>query len=339
MHNKDLSIVIPTWNRRSLLHDCLRSIFHWTRGVGFEVVVVDNGSTDGTVEMIREGYPSVRVIANRENLGFSRGCNQGIQASSGRFFAVLNNDTVLLEDAFSKLVSFLDAHPAVGAVGPRLVTPGGLVQESAMGAFIDLRSALFGGEYFSRFLRRLFPFWSRVPEMVTPVREQDRPLEVAWLVGACILGRRAVTEQAGLFDEKIFMYIEDMEWCYRVRKAGWTVFYYPQARIRHLDHTPTKDSMSRVMSQHMGNQVYFYRKHKGAVPAVGLGVALFLGSLIKLPGFVLLSAGSRIASGKRTGRLEFKVRFHYHALRYFFSLPFSRFRGKRVGAGGASVGP
>jgi len=318
----DLSIVITNWNRAALLSDCLRSVEANTHGIAYEIIVVDNGSSDGSAEAVRRCFPRVRLLANRENLGFSRGSNQGLGESRGRFVALLNNDTVLRENAFAKLVSFLDAHPEAGAVGPRLLNPSGRVQESALTSFISVRSALLGGEWTSILTRRLFPGAAARSGMILHAGEQDRPCEVAWLVGACLVARRDVVDRVGPLDERIFMYGEDMEWCYRIRQAGYAIFFLPDATVEHLDHLPTKDSMERVAGQQMAHQIYFYRKHKGAGAAACLHAALFLGSAAKLPAFAVLALLGRGAGPGIQDRLEWKVRFHACALKYFLRRPF-----------------
>jgi len=319
----DLSIIIPTWNRIGLLTDCLRSIEAHTRGVDYEILVVDNGSTDGTAETVRREFPRVRLLENRDNLGFSRGCNQGIRASRGRFIALLNNDTLLGENAFQKLVSFLDAHPEAGAAGPRLLNPSGAVQESALTSFINIRAALLGGEWTPIVKRRIFPRSTARSGMILHAAEQHRPCRVAWLVGACLVVRRDAADRAGMLDEAIFMYGEDMEWCYRIGRAGYAIFFFPEATVVHLDHLPSKDTLDRVVSQQMANQIYFYRKHRGQAAAACLGASLFVGSLMKLPAFAALWSLGRRAAPVTRDRLGLKVRFHACALKYFLRLPLS----------------
>jgi len=315
----DLSIVIVTWNRSGLLARCLGSLYRHTRDMAFEVLVVDNGSTDGTVEDVRGAFPGVKLIINDENLGFTRGSNQGIRAASGRYIALLNNDTEFTENAFHKIVSFLDEHPDVAAAGPRLYNPEGTVQESAMKTFITIQSALIGGQILARLGQKLLPSLNLFPEMVLATHEQDRVEEVAWITGACMVIRREALEEIGLLDENIFMYCEDMEWCFRAGRANWRIVYYPLAGIIHLDHYPSKDSMPRISSQHMGNQIYFFRKYKGPVPAAILGGSLFTGSLLKLPFFYAAQAALKPFNRQLSQRFTIKTLFHYHAVRYFIS--------------------
>lgn len=315
----DLSIVIVTWNRRDLLLACLASLYRETRDLALEVCVVDNGSGDRTVEAVRGRFPQVRLIVNEENRGFTAGSNQGIRACSGRYVALLNNDTELRENAFLKLVRYLDAHAEAGAAAPRLYNPEGTVQDSAMRTFITIPSALLGGQILARAANRFLPSLRLFPEMVLADRDPAAAQEVAWVTGACMVIRREALDRIGLLDENIFMYCEDMEWCYRAGQANWKIVYLPAAGVVHLDHYPSKDSMPRIAGQHMANQVYFYRKYKGPARAAILGASLLAGSLFKLPFFAAAQAGLRPFDRPRARRLAIKTLFHYHAVRHFLS--------------------
>ena len=325
----DLSIVIATWNRKELLCKCLRSLYAHTTGISFEVHVVDNASRDGTADAVRRAFPGVKLRVSEENLGFVRGSNLGIRNSTGRHIALLNNDTELRENAFAPLVAHLDAHPAVGVIGPRLYNPEGTVQESALRTYIDIPSALLGGQYLGQLFNRLIPGFRPFPEMVLSHDGTSGPEEVAWLTGACLLARREVFDRVGLLDENLFMYCEDMEWCYRARQAGWKVVYFPEVGVVHLDHYPSKDSMYRITCQKMGNQVYFYRKYKGPLAALGLGAALCAGSVGKLPPVSLAYAAARLAGRSEAEALKIKALYHLYTIRYFL---FSRARTDRAGA-------
>ena len=320
-----LSVIIPTWNRRALLGDCLASILAHTQGLEYELIVVDNGSSDGTAGMIERDFPSVRLIRNDTNRGFTAACNEGMRRAQGRYLALVNNDTLFRENALGRLVSFLDVHPRAGVVGPLLQNPDGSVQRSALEEFLNPKTALLGGEFLAKIVRRVSPRAAdRFPGTVVSPDQAREPREVAWVVGACMVVRREAVLQAGGLDENIFMYAEDMEWCYRLKQAGWSVWYDPAASVVHLDDLATKDDAERIVSRNMAHQIYFYRKHKGAVPALGLGLSLFLGSWMKLPGFLLGYGASRALHGRADPYLGFKVRYHYLALRYFFLLPFRR---------------
>jgi GT2 family glycosyltransferase len=222
----DLSVVIVNWNVRDLLRRCLESVLvHGDPGT--EVIVVDNASTDGSVEMIRTEFPQVTLIANNDNLGFSGGNNQGIAAAHGRYVLLLNADTEVLGDAFSVLVQFMDAHSEVGLVGPQLLYPDGRVQSSRR-HFPTLATLFLE----STWLESLAP-----PSLLNRYYVLDQPdaalLDVDWVVGAAMLIRREAIQQVGGLDKGFFMYSEELDWCRRIKAAGWRVVYQPAAQIIH----------------------------------------------------------------------------------------------------------
>jgi len=263
-----LSVIIVNWNGRELLRNCLRSLLgHRSSVIGrqlntgpgpatepfrlsTEIIVVDNASTDGSAEMVSREFPDVRQIINAENLGFARANNVGIRAARGRYILLLNNDTVASPDALEGLVAFMEAHPDAGAVGPRLLRPDGAAQPYAFGCDPT------PGYLLRRGINRLL-FGRPLHDWAT---NDVQPVD--WVSGACLLARRAAIEQAGLLDEKIFMYFEDNDWCLRIRRAGWRVYYDPQVAIIHiggqsLAHNPAAARAYRESLR------YFYRKHYG----------------------------------------------------------------------------
>jgi N-acetylglucosaminyl-diphospho-decaprenol L-rhamnosyltransferase len=256
----DLSIIIVNWNTRDLLRECLAALTmddrRWTmeplssivhRLSSTEIIVVDNGSADGSVEMVQREFPDVRLILNESNLGFARANNRGIAMSRGRYVLLLNSDTVASPAALEMLVAFMDAHSEAGVVGPRLLRPDGTAQPYAFGGDPTLGYLLYRG--FSRLRGRYLHDW-----------ETSAIQEVDWVSGACLMVRRAAIEQAGSLDEAMFMYFEDNEWCLRIRDAGWKVYYDPKAEIVHLGgQSLAKNPAAR--RAYYESLRYFYRKH------------------------------------------------------------------------------
>ncbi len=268
----DLSIVIVSWNVRDLLRQCLRSISPFSS----ETIVVDNGSTDGSVEMVRAEFPGVRVIANTDNRGFPAANNQGIAVAQGRYVLLLNPDTELVGDALATMVAFADAHLDVGLVGPQLLNPslhppqwggkrGGV--QSSRRRFPTLATAFFESTWLHaprRLLRRYYVL----------DRPDDALQDVDWVVGAALMARREAIEQVGLMDEGYFMYSEELDWCRRFREAGWRVVYLPAAQIIHHE---GKSSEQVVPARHIHFQtskVRYFRKYHG--PLVAETLRLFL---------------------------------------------------------------
>lgn len=220
-----LSIAIVNWNTRELLRQCLQSVFDQTQRYSFEIIVVDNASTDGSAEMVAAEFPTVRLIKNEDNRGFAAANNQALRISEGEYFLLLNSDTVVLEGALDALVDFLEEHPGIGGVGARLLNGQGQVSISAY------RFPRVLHEFFGRcFLLDTYRL-SAYPNQ----RTTEEPFPVDWPCGACFLVRRTAIEQAGPLDEDFWLYSEEVEWCYRIWKAGWPIYYLPQARVVHYD--------------------------------------------------------------------------------------------------------
>lgn len=203
----DVSIVIVSYNARDYLRECLRSIEGTTpTSLQYEVIVVDNASTDGAPDMVASEFPWVRLIRNASNVGFSRANNQGAAASTGRYVLLLNPDTVVLDGAITAMVEFADQHPDAAVVGCTHLDSDGNLAHSIGYGYISPR-----------------------PARVTRVQRLDR----GWVSGACMLLRRAACEQVGWLDESFFFGAEDVEICWRMRKAGWHIYATPAARIIH----------------------------------------------------------------------------------------------------------
>lgn len=246
----DLSIIIVNWNTQSLLKQCLESICNT-----IQTVVVDNASTDGSAQMVRQRFPWVQLLENRENVGFARANNQGIRASTGRYVLLLNSDTVVHPGALENLVGFMDTHPQAGACGPRLLNGDGSLQPSVDPMLTPARE-------FCRllFLDRLWP---------TATYRQERwditsPKPVEVIKGACLLVRRSTLEQVGLLDEGYFMYTEEVDLCYRMAQAGWQLWYVPTAVVTHYGGASSKQIHEQMYLELYRSKVRFYRKFGGS---------------------------------------------------------------------------
>jgi len=224
----DLSICIPTLQAKDLLRECLRSIYAQTR-CAFEIIVVDNASRDGTVEMLRAEFPAVRVIVNATNVGFAKAMNQALRVSQGRYALLLNNDTVVLSNALDRLVAFVDAHAEIGICGPKILNRDGTLQKQCRRSYATPWDLFC---YFSG-LSTLFPRSPLFARYLMTYRDEDETHPADAISGACMLIRRAVLEQIGWLDERFFAYQEDTDYCLRAQRAGWRVYYYPEAQIIH----------------------------------------------------------------------------------------------------------
>jgi GT2 family glycosyltransferase len=222
MARGETSVVVVTWNAADHLERCLESVR------GHETIVVDNGSTDSTVALVRERFPEARAI-EQENKGMGGGNNAGILASTGRYVLLLNSDAWVVGDAVERLAAFADAHPRAAVVGPRLQNPDGSLQRSVRGDPTLWRLAT---EYF--FLRKLGPRTDAFNAFYGGGFGYDEPRRVESLYGAALLVRREAVGEVGLFDESFFMFSEETDWLHRFRRAGWEVWFNPDAEVVHL---------------------------------------------------------------------------------------------------------
>lgn len=247
----DLSIIIVSYNTKDLTLKCLESVFRHTTGLKFEVIVVDNASADGTVVAIARKYKSkVILIKNKENIGFGAANNQGMSIAQGRYFCLLNSDTSLIGNLFEKAIDWFDKRAlievgsAVGVVGVKLLNPDRSEQES-YGGFPTLPRV------FSRVMLGHF----------VPVRLADKMKKVDYVKGACMILKREVFERVGGFDAGIFMYVEEVEWNYRIHKAGYSIVYWPQGSLIHYGGASSPDGQRAIFKGIFRGYRYFYAKH------------------------------------------------------------------------------
>ncbi len=244
-----------------------------------QVIVVDNASPDGSAEMVRAEFPTVHLIANRENRGFTAANNQGLAVARGRHLLLLNPDTEVVGDALATMVAYADAHPEVGALGPQLRYPDGSLQPSRR-RFPTFATALVESTVVQEWWRDNAILHRYYLADVPP----DRVQPVDWLVGACLLVRREVYEQIGGLDEGFFMYSEELDWCKRIKEAprgelgrtGWQVVYLPTATVVHHE---GKSSEQVVPARHIhfqSSKVRYFRKHHGPFQAEALRWFLLL---------------------------------------------------------------
>lgn len=252
-----LSVVIVNYNVKYFLEQCLRSVVRAGEGLAMEVFVVDNNSVDGSVEMVQEKFPEVRLIANKENTGFSRANNQAIRVTTGEYVLLLNPDTVVEEDTFRKVVAFMDEHPDTGGLGVRMIDGSGkFLPESKRGlptpavAFYKI----FGLSY-------LFPKSKTFGRYHLGYLDADKVHEVDVLSGAFMLLRRSVLEKIGLLDEDFFMYGEDIDLSYRIQQSGSKNYYFPETRIIHYKGESTKKTSVNYVFVFYNAMIIFAKKH------------------------------------------------------------------------------
>jgi hypothetical protein len=257
-----LSVVIVSWNVRALLQRALTSTRRsWGARDDLELIVVDNGSTDGSVAMLQQAFPAVELITNTTNRGFSSANNQGLARASGDYLLLLNPDTEIVDDALPRMVEYMERHPRVGMLGPQLRFPEGDVQSSRR-RFPTLPILFLESTWLQGLLPR-----RRLARYYVQDRPDDQTQPVDWITGAAMLTRRPVLEAVGGLDERFFMYSEELDWCRRVKDAGWEIHYYPKAQIIHYE---GKSSEQVVPARHVyfqSSKVQYARKYHGRLTA------------------------------------------------------------------------
>ena len=259
-----ISIVIVTWNARQFLEQCIRSIHEETKNIPFDLIVVDNASTDGSQEMLQSDFPDVKIIRNEKNLGFSRANNQAMRnildAADSDFVLLLNVDTVIEDCAIERLVSHMEDNPELGAAGPALVLPNGKRQTGGAGY---LPGVLTGFNYFF-FLSRLFPRMAKPLFLNGSIStKRKKPVSVDWLSGACLMIRRNVIEKVGLMDESYFFYVEDIDWGRRMRREGIELHYLPWISVLHYHGGTQAKNTKGINTQWLVLLHRYLKKEKG----------------------------------------------------------------------------
>lgn len=265
----DFSIVLVCWNNKSYLEPCLRSLYEGDIKSTFDVVVVDNGSTDGSQEMLRDEFPEVRIIQNDHNVGLARACNQGTEASNGRLVLLLNNDTIVNGPSLQAMVDCMDITPDAGAVGGKLLNPDGSFQ-AGFAKFSSLR------EEFLVATRIGEKIWQGYPSHL----DADQVKSIGWLSSACLLLRRSALDEVGLLEETFFIYGDEADLQYRLQQAGWKVYYLPNATTIHyggrsMDRWPRRKMVYR-------GKMLFYQRNYGPVRTYALRFMLGILSMAKM---------------------------------------------------------
>ena len=253
-----LSIVIICWNDLRVIKDCLASIYSRQLGLTFEVIVSDNGSSDGSVEYIHSNFPQVRILENKANLGFARANNVGIRAAAGEFTLILNPDTLVHDDALDKWIAFADRHPEAGAFGCRVLNADGSFHEPAQvfptiwRCWVDALCLSWLGRFIPLFRSGEYKGWNGLSE---------RPID--WQSGCCVLFRSALLRQLDGFDERFFYNFEETDLCKRVWDSGHSILYTPAPRVTHLWGQSTNRFPIRFAIEKIRNRYRYFHKHFG----------------------------------------------------------------------------
>lgn len=261
----DLSVVIVNYNTKNLLQKCLRSVFASKTKYNFEVLVSDNGSRDGSQEMIRQNFAKVKLIENNVNLGFSKGNNVALREASGKYLLLLNSDTEVRADTFEKSVKRMEQDDKIGILGCKILLPNGELDKACRRKFPNPRNSflrLFGLKKFSDY------------NITGPINGEQ---EVDAVMGAYLIIRKTVTDKIGFLDEDYFMYGEDLDWCWRAKHAGYKVLYYPSPEITHFKYGSSQMIPFKVIRWAHDAMWLFYKKHYQSDYGLLFSAMIFLG--------------------------------------------------------------
>jgi GT2 family glycosyltransferase len=293
----DISIVIVTWNAIGYTRECLTSLDEQRSGLSVETTVVDNDSADGTQQMIRAEFPHVCLVENKANLGFAKANNIGISRCSGRYVCLVNSDVNVPQDCLGRMYDYMEANPAVGVSGPRMIGRSGKVERSYM-RFPTLWNSLCNSLALDALFKgsRLFG-----GAMMTDFRN-NQTSEVEVLNGWFLMVRREALDQVGLLDEDFFMYGEDIDWSFRFRKAGWQTVYFAGAQAIHYGGASSERAPVRFYIERQRASVQFWNKHHGRIGALTNRSIIFLHEVIRILGhsiaFLVRTAGRQDAALK-----------------------------------------
>jgi len=274
----DVSIIIVNWNTKGILRNCLQSIYEQTDGIDFEVIVVDNASTDGSPNMVRIDFPKVLIIENSENRGFAAGVNRGIVLAKGRYALVLNSDTIICDNAIEKTVRYAHKHPEAAVVGCQVCENSGIIRMTCFDfpSVFSIFCKLFGlAKIFKR--NRLLGR----EQMLWWDRKSERQVHV--VSGMFMLVRREAADEVGGMDEDYFLFYEETDWCYRFAEAGWKMLFWPGAKVFHIHgggQSRKKDSL-RSFIQFRKSLLIYFKKHHSSLQGFIVRILLIIDAVVR----------------------------------------------------------
>lgn len=284
----DLSIIIVSFNTKELLEKCLTSFFRFLKGISFEVIVVDNASTDGSVQ-VAKSFKGVKVIENKKNLGFGTANNQGAKTAIGKWLFFFNSDAYLIDNSLPKLLERLNKDKKIGVAGPLILNTDRTIQQS-VGFFPNLPQVF----YWMSFLDDLPGGDLLKPYHVDHDGFYKKEQKVDWVTGAAMIARKDVFKKVNGFDEKIFLYSEDVDLCYKIKAAGFKIIFSPAAIVVHLGRGSHKGTnIGAIVGEYKG-VLYFYKKYKGQAAQVILKILLKAGAILRIFVFGLVLRRSEL---------------------------------------------
>ena len=259
-----ISIIVVNYNSSAFISSCLSPIRKYLHGMTYEIIVVDNHSADDSCQLIREKFPEFCLVENDKNMGFAQAVNQGFRRTKGKYLLILNPDVQLLPGSMNKMINFLEGHPAVGLLLPKLVNPDGSLQFSCR-TFYNFSTLLFRRTP----LGKIFPNHRIIRRHLMMDWDHADLGEVDWGLGGCMFLRREALRGGKIFDERFFLYMEDVDLCFQMKQNGWKVVYYPEAVMTHAHLRESAQGIfNRARWEHLKSMIKFYRKYRGFNPRI-----------------------------------------------------------------------
>jgi GT2 family glycosyltransferase len=318
----DISVSIANFNQCAFLDRCLRSILNTSQGLNLEIFVVDNASYDGSIEIIKDKFPEVILIANSQNRGYAAANNQVIRVSNSRYVLILNNDVIVKPGALQKMVAFMNEHPRLGMLGPRVLNPDGTLQHSCSN-LPSFHSLMCRALYFDK----LFPRNRLTGTLFMSYWKHDYIREVGMISGCCMLVRRETIRQVGLMDEQFFFYAEEADWCYRIKESGWKICFLPDAQVIHYGGQSTSCcATEEIYIQHFRSRLQYFKKHYGLLGVVFAKIILVFHVVMRL----CYHWFSRVfLSRQKREYADYKLGLYWSALHWLLNgCPFWRIEGQ-----------
>ncbi len=312
---KAISIVIVTWNCKKFAEECLGSLRAYSQDPNAEIIVVDNASSDGTCELVRDSYPGVTLIQSEANLGFAKANNIGIRKSSGKYICLVNPDVRVLDGCIEKMLAYIEENPRIGLLGPRMLGVDGKSYRSYMGAPTVWR-------IFCRALALdvLFPRSKLLGGFLMPYFNRDRIAEVDVLNGWFLMTRREALDEVGLLDETLFMYGDDLDWSKRFHDAGWKVVYFPEAESLHYGGGTTARAPVRFSVEMQRANFQYWQKNYSRASQLTYLLIVWIHQAIRLVGYSLLF----LAAKSRRTAATFKVKRSLACIRWVMGMSYRR---------------
>lgn len=273
----DVSIIIVNYNTKELLKQTIESVINNTKGLEYEIIVVDNASVDGSIELIKNEFKDVLLIENKNNLGFSKANNIGIKKSNGKYVLLLNSDTVVLDKTIKICFDYMEENIDIGALGCKVVLNDGRLDHACKRGFPTPSASL----YYMLKLNKFFPKSKKFGQYTMSYVGEDEISEVDSLMGAFMMVRKDVIDKIGLLDEDFFMYGEDIDWCFRIKEAGYKVVYFPKAKIIHYKGASSRKKKYKTLYEFHRAMYLFYNKHYLKKYNILIALFVYLGIAIR----------------------------------------------------------